>query len=125
MPRPETIEIWRQRIERFDAADITVAKFCQSEGVSQPSFYQWKRTIRQMSQQAESTTAASFRPVRVAAAAINADPPDQQNARPEPPVSPVACTTIELPGGVRIHVEVPTDLVASRLGETYGEETRA
>ena len=34
-------------------------------------------------------------------------------------------TTIELPGGVRIRVEVPTDWAASRLGETSGQEVQA
>lgn len=124
MPRPETIELWRQRIERFDAANMTVAQFCRSEGVSQPSFYQWKRTIRQMPQQAESPS-VRFRPVQVTAAAIEDNPLDAQNPQPEPPAPPIASTTIELPGGIRIRVEVPTDFVASRLGETRGEEVQA
>jgi len=124
MPRPETIELWRQRIERFDAANMTVAQFCRSEGVSQPSFYQWKRTIRQMPQQPESPS-VRFRPVRVTTAAIERNPLDAQNAPPEPPAPPMASTTIELPGGVFIRVEVPTDLVASRLGETLGDEIQA
>jgi len=124
MARPETIELWRQRIERFDAANMTVAQFCRSEGVSQPSFYQWKRTIRQMPQQAESPS-VRFRPVRVTTAAIEGNPLDAQNTPPEPPAPPMASTTIELPGGVFIRVEVPTDLVASRLGETLGDEIQA
>ena len=124
MPRPETIELWRQRIKRFDAANMTVAQFCQSEGVSQPSFYQWKRTIRELPQQAESP-AVRFQPVRVTAAAIEGNPLGAQDTLPEPPAPLMASTTIELPGGVRIRVEVPTDLGASRLGETFGEEVRA
>jgi len=124
MPRPETIELWRQRIERFDAANMTVTQFCRSEGVSQPSFYQWKRTIRQMPQQAPSP-AVHFQPVRVTAAAIDVNPIDARNTQPEPPASSMASTTIELPGGVRICVEVPTDFVASRLGETRGDEVQA
>ena len=124
MPRPETIELWRRRIKRFAAANMTVAQFCRSEGISQPSFYQWKRTIRQMPQQAESP-AVSFRPVRVTAAAIDDNPLVAANTQPEPPAPPMASTTIELPGGVRIRVEVPTDFVASRLGETRGDEVQA
>ncbi len=38
MYRPETIEHWLQRIERFESSNLNAAQFCQSEGFSQPFF---------------------------------------------------------------------------------------
>jgi transposase-like protein len=36
---------WRERLERFQSAPMSVAQFCRLEGVSQPSFYQWRRRL--------------------------------------------------------------------------------
>lgn len=38
-------EIWARRIARYSRTELTVKEFCRREGVSQPSFYQWKRTL--------------------------------------------------------------------------------
>ena len=38
-------EVWQRRLERFDPQAGTVAEFCQREGVSIPSFYQWRRKL--------------------------------------------------------------------------------
>ena len=38
-------EVWQRRLERFDPRGGTVAEFCQREGVSIPSFYQWRRKL--------------------------------------------------------------------------------
>lgn len=55
-----TRQKWVERIERFRAADLTVAQFCLGEGVSVPAFYQWRRTLA-----AESATEPSDRPTVV------------------------------------------------------------
>ena len=36
---------WAKRLERFAKSGQTVAAFCRDEGVSAPSFYQWKRKL--------------------------------------------------------------------------------
>ncbi len=36
---------WAERLARFARANQTVAQFCAAEGVSEPSFYVWKRTL--------------------------------------------------------------------------------
>ena len=36
---------WAERLERFAKSDKSVAEFCRTEGVSAPSFYQWKRKL--------------------------------------------------------------------------------
>ncbi len=40
------VQEWTVRLLRFHKADVTVAQFCQGEGVSQPSFYHWKSKLR-------------------------------------------------------------------------------
>jgi hypothetical protein len=36
---------WAERLERFRRSGQTVAQFCAAEGVSEPSFYVWRRTL--------------------------------------------------------------------------------
>ena len=119
MSRPETVELWRQRLQRFDSASMTVAQFCQLEGASQASFYKWKKTLRELSQQPSlrpTQPEVSFVPLRVSAAAENRVEVATDHAEHEPVAPPLASTTIELPGGVRIGVEVPTELASGRSG---------
>lgn len=40
-----TRRLWAERLDRFRRANQTVAQFCAAEGVSEPSFYVWKRTL--------------------------------------------------------------------------------
>lgn len=36
---------WRAVLQRQARSGVSIAKFCRSEGVSEPSFYSWKRRI--------------------------------------------------------------------------------
>ena len=36
---------WADRFLRFDNAQQSVVEFCRSEGVSQPSFYAWRKKL--------------------------------------------------------------------------------
>ena len=36
---------WRRRIERFGRSELSVYEFCQDEGVSSASFYQWRKRL--------------------------------------------------------------------------------
>jgi len=47
---------WRDRLRRFRASGMTVARFCELERVSLASFYQWRRKL-------ESRSGAAARPV--------------------------------------------------------------
>ena len=68
-------EAWRRRLARFEAGRLTVAAFCESEGVSPPTFYSWKRKLRATPPPVEATkpatlaSAPSFLPVQVRGAA--------------------------------------------------------
>lgn len=109
MSHSETAKLWQDRLRRFVASQSTVTQFCQNEGVSQPSFYKWKKKLRQPPIVAASKRTGSivqFMPLRLATEPVNqVAPKADQQASPS-----LACTTIELPGGIRIRVEVPTDL---------------
>ena len=43
--------VWRERLRRFDSGNLTVAEFCHREGVSNPSFYQWRKRLKQSDRQ--------------------------------------------------------------------------
>ena len=44
-PDPAKQREWSDRFRRFGKSSQTVADFCRAEGVSQPSFYHWKRRL--------------------------------------------------------------------------------
>lgn len=37
---------WRDRLGRYEKSGLTVVEFCRREGVSGPSFYQWRKRLR-------------------------------------------------------------------------------
>jgi len=90
--------LWRQRLSRYARSNQTVAAFCASEGVSVPTFYQWKRklgaVVTERDDPAERTSSAwdgpTFVPVRIEGSAV---------------------VEIELPNGAR--VRVPSDDVGA------------
>jgi transposase-like protein len=87
--QPAKRQAWRERLERFTRADMTVAEFCAEEGVSVASFYQWRRKLESDSQ--AHVPAPKFVPLELPAA------------------SPATSTTVmqvDLPGGVRVRFEV-------------------
>jgi transposase-like protein len=38
-------DLWRERLARQAVGAWSVAEFCRREGVSQPSFYQWRKRL--------------------------------------------------------------------------------
>ena len=65
-------EEWGERLARFAKAKQTVAEFCLNEGVSQPSFYQWKKRLvatRMDSASKSAETPSGFQPVQIIAPA--------------------------------------------------------
>jgi transposase-like protein len=77
-------------MERFQKTQELVAEFCREEGVSAPSFYQWRKRLARRARPEE---AAGFRPVRLVGS---------------------AGVAVQLPGGTQL--QVPTsDRRALRL----------
>lgn len=62
---------WRRRLLRFEKHPSTIKEFCRREGVSEPSFYLWRKRLglknAQKPVRAESPaeSPAGFRPVRL------------------------------------------------------------
>ena len=97
MPETKAAQRWAERLQRFDQAEMTVAQFCTSESVSQPSFYNWKKKLRGLAttdQPKQPALTASFVPVALPQTIGSVQ---------------VTVTTVELPGGIRVRVETPID----------------
>ncbi len=43
--KSERIELWLDRLNRQCVSGESISKFCGTEGISVPSFYQWKRRL--------------------------------------------------------------------------------
>lgn len=49
MARTKSAEVWkswRDRMRRYQSTDLTVAAFCDWEGVSQAAFYVWRKKLQ-------------------------------------------------------------------------------
>ena len=53
---------WREQVERQAASGLSVRRFCQEGGLSEASFYAWRRTLRLRGCEAQ----AAFVPVVIA-----------------------------------------------------------
>ena len=60
-PSPSTEVVWRDRLARFHECRLTVKEFCRQEGVSDPSFYQWRKRL-DIGQQGTKRTGRSSAP---------------------------------------------------------------
>ena len=85
--RVATRQAWVDRLVRFGQASQTVAQFCAVEGVSVASFYQWRRKLRPDAL----ATAPQFVPVDLPTSELTA---------------PMTIMSVELPGGIRVRLEV-------------------
>lgn len=41
----DSTEVWRDRLQRQARGKLSVAEFCRGEGISPPSFYQWRKRL--------------------------------------------------------------------------------
>jgi hypothetical protein len=64
-------QFWREVLQQWSRSGLSVRAFCARQGVSEPSFYAWRRTLRQ--REAE---ALRFVPVRVVSEAKPSAPGD-------------------------------------------------
>jgi transposase-like protein len=108
---PEKLREWTERFERFAKSQQTVARFCGSEGVSQPSFYQWKKKFREQ-RTAFSRSRQRFQPVDIASV----------NAKPESTIHLGADIRIELGSDLRITESIVRQLLESVDQHSTGVE---
>jgi len=93
---------WADRLVRFRRSGQTVAQFCAAEGVSEPSFYVWRRTL------AADTPAApgpALVPIRLTPSPV-----------------PTAVIELSLPGGavVRFPADIRPDVLVAVLRGVEG-----
>ena len=105
--RPEKVKEWASRLERFEASKQTVAEFCRQEGVSDASFYLWRRKLRAMR---ETSAPNSFQAVRIVSAPVEA-----ANAE----------TVIQLTGGVQIQLGSDLPVVELVVKELFAATIEA
>jgi transposase-like protein len=98
---------WGERLGRYERAGQTVAEFCRQEGVSVPSFYQWRKRLAQPSSRSAARLPA-FQQVLLSGGVV----------------------AVELPSGVRMelpaeHVQlvraVVAELLEAELGRRRGD----
>ena len=46
----EREKFWREQVRRQAASRLSVRRFCEEKGLSEPSFYAWRRTLAQRDQ---------------------------------------------------------------------------
>ena len=87
--RAETRRRWWERVARFEAgAALTVAEFCEAEGVSAASFYLWRRRFRESAED-DAAAASSASP---ATALSSASSSSSAGAARTPRLLPVVMT---------------------------------
>ena len=86
LPNPQLAQQWRDRLGRFDRSELTIAEFCELEGYSTASFYQWRRKLGA----SQLAVAPAFVPVDL----DSSDLGDRANRR----------TEIDLPGGATVKI---------------------
>jgi hypothetical protein len=85
---------WAERLRRFEASGLTVARFCKAERVSTASLYLWRKKLgKRPATKVPRPHSQAFRPVDVLPSSV------AQAQRP---------TTIRLPEGMEI--ELGSDL---------------
>lgn len=62
---PALEQTWRDRVTRFQTSGLSVRAFCRSEGLSEPSFYSWRRTITARDAGRAAPDAPAFVPLHV------------------------------------------------------------
>jgi transposase len=62
---PDKEQYWRQLIQRWQRSRLSARAFCQCHDLSLPSFYAWRRTLRQRDQRTDPAPLVTFVPVQV------------------------------------------------------------
>jgi hypothetical protein len=110
--KPSKVQQWKDRLDRQRKSGQTVSGFCRKEGISAPSFYQWKKKLA-----SELGNGSQARPIAGRGASQPVQPTQRQGDSTSigtgfqsiellPASSSV--TTIRLPNG--IEVELGSDL---------------
>ena len=111
-----TEPVWRDRLARFSNSRLTIKEFCRQEGVSAPSFYQWRKRLNK-GRQPQPVRRSSGRP----ATTVKAQPFVPVQVFSSGAAAHVTLAEVELPNGVRIRVPA-TDAEALRIAILAGND---
>ena len=75
---------WRERIAAQERSGLSVQQFCKEQGLNNPSFYYWRKRLRQQT------------PVRFALI--------ETGVAPQPPACSEHCLELVLPAGERLRI---------------------
>jgi len=111
---PQREVFWRGVLGKFTSSGLSVRAFCRREGLSEPSFYAWRRVLRQRNAQTPPRQARRARKPNQAAPAFV--PVVLRDVAAGPATNhPDARITVELRGGRLLHL--PSTIPAERLAE--------
>jgi len=133
MPRKassERMRFWQELIRRHSLSGLSIARFCEQAGVSQNSFFAWKRRLR-------TDPSSRLSPSRQRRSAARSSKPKPKKSRALPrslvPVrlvadlnrhsSPAGTIEVMWPNGVVLRV--PPDSSAGTLRDVFGLLTSA
>jgi hypothetical protein len=92
---------WRKRFERFRRSGLTVARFCEGERVSVPSFYYWRKKLGQTASRRRTRSRPGvFRQVAVVPEPLSMAPAAPAVAWETPAVVPAPPAVIPATGAV-------------------------
>lgn len=119
-PKDPRIErLWIRRLNRHAAGGLSIAAFCEREGIATASFYYWRRRLADDATPSTQTPAPPlFVPLRL------------DDCRARDGATTARPVEIDLPAGVRLRLEVPPEpewigrLVAAVAG-LQGQEARS
>jgi hypothetical protein len=98
-PDPVRIQLWADRLERFQDSGLTVSQFCSQESINSSGFYQWKKKLASPAYQTPSSLPPPPRFI-----------PVQAKQPPQPNVA-----ILRLPAGVSI--ELPSSFQRDAITE--------
>jgi hypothetical protein len=123
---PIKVQEWTERLARYRNSEMSVAQFCDAEGVSSPSFYQWQRKLGKRSVSAGSVkdSAASSTDRPGAFQAVQVTPSQPLMAARDLAAAPPAFTrpvlTVWLPGGIQVQVADNLPVISAVMRELAG-----
>jgi hypothetical protein len=100
---------WRRLIQQWQDRGLAVADFCARHGLSQPTFYAWRRKLKQRPDPQRADSRPLFLPVRLA---------------PEHEPAPGGPVEVVLPGGLAVRVRPGFDAPTLRRVVDALEEDR-
>ena len=125
---PAKVQQWTDRLERYQKSGQTVARFCQKEGISAPSFYQWKKKLAggPNASRARLIAGSTRQPVQPTQRQGESTPTSSGFQSVELLPAASSATTIRLPHGIEIELgsdlRVIDSLVKQLLERSADEE---